>query len=339
MKIILWLTVLLTLLHLPALAARRWAKPLLAALLVVDSLFLGLAAMEAYFTYAYDQSDGFDLTMAGHQWFARHWQPLNSLGYRDQEPQAPAKGEKVLAVLGDSFAAGHGINDPSQRFGDVLGRKLGQSFVVLNVAKCGWATPEELDGLRSFPVRPDVVVLAYVLNDIYDAAREKNFPLAWDVRFPRSKFLKYLVDNSALVNFAYWRYYRLVNASVGEQDFWGSLKKAYQDPVVWARHRQEIEELAGYCRERHIRLLAVIFPMLPDVAGSAPLSAKVAQAFEEAGAQVLDLSPVLAGRDPKDMVVNANDAHPNEALNREVAGMLYPLVSSWSSQASDIGRK
>ena len=59
-------------------------------------------------TLFFAQSDGFNLTLSSRNWFARYWQPINSLGYRDVEPRAPRPGEKFVLVVGDSFVAGHG---------------------------------------------------------------------------------------------------------------------------------------------------------------------------------------------------------------------------------------
>ena len=134
--------------------------------------------------------------MRGKAWFERHWKPVNSLGYRDAEPFPPKPGQKSLVVLGDSFAAGHGVNRAEDRFSSVAATILGQDWQVFNVAKIGWDTMDETRALKAFPVKPDVVVLAYYLNDIFHAAQEEDFPLRFGVNLPRG-LMKALTDHSA----------------------------------------------------------------------------------------------------------------------------------------------
>lgn len=295
-------------------------------LLALDSLFVALLLLEFYFAKIHDQSDGFNLTHAGRTWFERHWKPVNSLGYRDAEPVAPAPGQKALVVLGDSFAAGHGLEDASARFPDVAARHLGQGWKVYNASKIGWDTVDETNALKAFPVKPDVVVLAYYLNDIFHAAGEAKYPLTFAVNLPTG-LTKAVLDRSALADYLYWRFARGGNLSGGATTFWDSLKGAYADPKVWGLHSAEMRELADYCTAGGIRLMVVIFPMLQAPAESAPLTGKVATEFANLGAEVLDLTPAFTGRPAKELVVNPLDAHPSKAVHAQVGEMLARAVA------------
>jgi hypothetical protein len=62
--------------------------------------------------------------------------------------------------------------------------------------------------------------------------------------------------------------------------------------------------------------------MLQAPGESAPLTGKVAAELAALGAEVIDLTPVFAGRNPRDLVVNGLDAHPNEAVHKEVGELL-----------------
>ena len=111
-------------------------------LVALDAAMAVLLVLEIGMALFFAQSDGFNLTMSSRKWFERYWQPVNSLGYRDVEPAPRKDGEKIVMVLGDSFAAGHGVDNAADRFGDVLGRKLGQGWRVVNAAKIGWDSAE-----------------------------------------------------------------------------------------------------------------------------------------------------------------------------------------------------
>jgi len=338
MTIFLMLLAILTLLHavlfVPFLRARhpRLRGGLVSLVLALDSCLAALLLLELYFAKIHDQSDGFNLTYAGRTWFARHWKPLNSLGYRDAEPARPAPGQKAVVFLGDSFTAGHGIANPADRFPDVAARILGPGYKVYNVAKIGWDTVDETRALREFPVKPDVVMLAYYPNDIFRAASEAGYPLTFAVNLPRG-VMKDLVDHSALADFIYWRLARGGNLSGGAGSFWDALKGAYNDPGVWKLHAAEMAALVGYCRDNGITLVVVVFPMLQAPAESAPLTGKVAAEFASLGARVVDLTQDFAGRPARDMVVNALDAHPNSTVHRQVGERLALLLEQTAANA------
>lgn len=318
---------------LPASRARfpKTCGALGAAMLTAYSLLAGLLVLEIYFAKVYDQSDGFNLTRAGRVWFERHWKPVNGLEYRDAEVTPPAPGQKSVIFLGDSFTAGHGVKDASARFSDVAARALGPGWRVYNVAKIGWDTLDEDKALRAFPVKPNAVVLAYYLNDIFHAAHEAKYPLDFAVKLPTG-LTKKLLDRSALADYVYWRLSRGGNLAGGAGGFWEALKGAYADARVWGLHSQELADLALYCRENSIELLAVIFPMLQAPAESAPLTAKVASHLESLGVPALDLAPAFLGRKPADLVVNSLDAHPNEATHREVGELIAARLTDGAAR-------
>ena len=163
------------------------------------------------------------------------------------------------------------MNRAEDRFADVLERSLGPGWRVGNAARIGWDTMDEDRALRSYPVVPNLVVLAYFVNDIYGAAAIRHFPLKFPVRFPHFPPLKYVVDHFALANFVYWRLARMGNMEGAARLFWDRLRQAYADPGVWAEHASELDSIVSWCRERHIPLIALIIPHLADVAGTAPM--------------------------------------------------------------------
>ncbi|KHK01814.1 SGNH/GDSL hydrolase family protein [Desulfovibrio sp. TomC] len=296
-------------------------------LVAVDAVVVVLLLLEVFMAFFFVQSDGFNITMSSRQWFAHYWQPINSLGYRDVEPAPRSGNEKIVAVLGDSFVAGHGINRAEDRFANGLGQRLGAGWRVVNIAKIGWDTVDEYEALAAYPVTPDVVVLAYFVNDIYRAAEKNGHPLTFAVQFPQGRALNYLVDHFALANFAYWRLARVGNVDDAAKGFWQRLRDAYADPTVFAAHAGELDAIVNWCRERRIRLVALIIPSLSDVAGSAPMTARVAAYFAERNIETLDMTPMLIGKNPADLVVNGVDSHANVRLNAEMAEMLSRAIA------------
>ncbi len=111
---------------------------------------------------------------------------INADGFRDDPfPDSRGRNEIRLLILGDSVTAGFGVA-MADAFPQVLERELnghsdasGRTFTVLNLGVYGYATRQELRLLetRGLEFGPDLVVLAYVLNDpdVADAGQARYF--------------------------------------------------------------------------------------------------------------------------------------------------------------------
>lgn len=96
---------------------------------------------------------------------------INSFGMRDREyaRQKPA-GVFRVAVLGDSFTWGFGV-DNEEIFTEVLEKKLGSGYEVLNCGVSGFGRGQQLLYMQSdvLAFEPDaLIVVAYPGNDLYD---------------------------------------------------------------------------------------------------------------------------------------------------------------------------
>lgn len=106
----------------------------------------------------------------------------NSLGLRDREFAAdrPA-GTTRIALLGDSFIWGFGTERAEDRFGDVLEellRRRGLKVEVYNFAIAGWGTDQQYLAYRRIvsAYNPDLVILAYYVNDALDNVTRQGKP-------------------------------------------------------------------------------------------------------------------------------------------------------------------
>lgn len=296
-------------------------------------LLLTFMALELYFKLFFAQSDAFRYTLASQNWYERYWQE-NSLGYRDIE-WTPDKlaGKRKVMVVGDSFVAGSGVANPEDRFANQLDHLLGEDYVVLNVASPGWDTIDEVEAILEYPYQPDILILSYYINDIEGVAYQSGAQRPQIRRDPPA-WLTPLIANSYAFNFLYWRLIRLGPQEWADIYWNGWLKKISADPDISWRHRQELLMIIEGAASEQIPLFVVAFPNLAAIEESQPIIQPVIDLFREYHILVLDVSTLLAGRDPADITVNAIDAHPNELVNREIAENLYQMIRAWEETTS-----
>jgi len=212
-------------------------------------------------------------------------------------------------------------------FSNILQRNLGGQYVVVNIAKNGWNTTDEYQAILSYPYKPKKIILSYYLNDILGAASQLGYGSPVRVERPHNRILRFVTDHSYALNFTYWRLYRFYNKDLGEK-YWEFLKDSYSNRNIWEAHEAELSRIVTYTQSQGIDLSVVVFPNLREVKAGAVLTSKVAEFFQKHNVQVLNLEPLLIDRDPMTLVVNSLDAHPNEALNREVAELLTKAIQA-----------
>ena len=312
-------TLLLTVITLriwPRSGAGTGANIATAAVAFVVILLVG----EAVFTLL-PRSHAVGYTLAARLWYERYWRHANALGYRDRE-HFDTSATKIF-VLGDSFVSGLGITDPRNRFSDRLQDRLGPKCRVYNLGWNGADTREEYRRLMAHPLKPDVVILVYYLNDIEVAAgvagrRVPRFHPYGNVPARVARIIR----RSYLLDFAYWQ--------VPQQDlagYQGTLESMFGDPTVLAVHLEDLHRIVEYCRGKQIDLVAVAFPHLTRPAETAPLLQPVVESLRASHVPVIEVAPLIAGRDPSLFYVNRNDAHPNERMNGLLADAVADVLS------------
>lgn len=292
------------------------------------TLLIVLMALEAFCRVFVAWSDGFIVTLSEENWQRRYWKPINSLGYRDDEPDAARlSGKTRVLAVGDSTTAGAGLENVQNRFQNVLAGFLGDRYAMMTAAQIGWDSHQELDALESYPYPPDVVILVYSINDIDTTAADHGikprptFSLRDTPLFP-------LISTSYFLNFAYYSTLRL--------PVWGSgdtvrayQHAAYADPTTWTEHTAMLRAFDAWARAHHARLVVMVLPDINAPVLTSPYSKQVADFFGGLGdVNVLDLGPELSARDPRSMAISTMDAHPNPATQRLFAVKVCPLIAA-----------
>ncbi len=271
---------------------------------------------------------------------------INAYGIRDRDYalQAPA-GTQRIVVLGDSVGFGlcsvmEGALPLEAVFSEVLERELaarGQRAEVINLSVSGYNTEQETAFFeeKGLPLEPDLVLVAYVLNDHTDAPSVEVLHLARDERFAEYRALTRAIAKNALLESHLIRalWYRLA-------DLPGQEAPARSGDRHAVRVAEDFEPLRRLAAAHGFDVLVTIFPSLqrPTEQGYAEAwqHEVVAHVARQKGFGVLDLLPAFerAGEgDLSKLRGRCGAMHPDEFGHRVAAeAILERLIQDepWS---------
>lgn len=299
------------------------------------SSLLMFAALEYYFYHYVNMSDGFGYTLSASNWRNRFGSvPKNSWGMRDVEHSVGSMAtKKKLYVVGDSFTAGHGINNHSDRYANIVATELGSDWEMILIAKGGWATRRQLSEFAEVqtaindPVSTssDIVIWQYYLNDIEDAGIAAGIEKP-SIYVTAPRLLRPLVDHYHAANFAYWSMFRRFSTRELLGSYLRFITDCFDDSMAWNLHQRELREIVELAERRSAqqqrRMIVVVYPNLMDISGTRGMSDRVVEYFQSHDITVINMADVLNGRPVEEITVNPFDGHANEAVNRLLAEKL-----------------
>ncbi len=284
----------------------RWAG-LLVSLVTLALLLFGV---ELALRYVFVQTDSFGTSRMSQTWKAAYWE-TNSRNMRDIEQVIAAETPHIV-FTGDSFTAGHGLNDVNDRYVNIVRAQAAVPVVML--ADNGADTFLQVQWLRDYPHTPEALVASYYFNDVIQAYIVEHGPLA------RAEPPPPLVSQFFISDFLYWHAFNPLDASY--TNYAQTLVSAYDDPAVWGLHSADLRSLADWAAERDVPLILLLWPNLADLDVAAPALEKVGALMTEQGATVIDMTPLAAELPVRARVVNPLDTHPSAALHARAAQII-----------------
>ncbi len=309
------------------------ARPLglLAGNLLVLLVLLALvsAAIEGWYRFALDGSDGLGVTRVAMRWYERHWR-TNGFGVRDDVEYgdggglrlATPTGVRRLTFFGDSVTAGQGVPVVSDRFANRIRSELGSAWEVHVFAWNGIDTGGQIRILRDLLAkgyRLGVVVLVYFPNDILDLVPD------WGAALQRASAdwtrEPSWIRSSFALDFWWWRRRVALDATFGR---YAELVRDAHAGEVWRAQEQRLIEMQALCDSRHSKLLVVTLPIF---GASKPADALgdtyrlLDRFWKERGVPHLDLTRSFDGEAER-WVSSRYDEHPNESAHALIAARL-----------------
>ncbi|MEZ5494594.1 MAG: SGNH/GDSL hydrolase family protein [Pseudomonadales bacterium] len=194
--------------------------------------------------------------------FDRNDPNINSAGFRGADFSIEKTPNTTrIAILGDSVAYGYSV-PIEETFSHLLNKQLnndGKKVEVLNFAVNGYSTVAELElyKTRVREYRPDIVLLAYVLNDPIPAAF-----VVQSVGRARKQVdaFQWLSDTT---QFGAWLYlqWQAIKQKTDQRNNYHSI---YTNQDLWNAASTSLTELAALAQQDDAKFGVVVFPLLLD---------------------------------------------------------------------------
>lgn len=277
-----------------------------------------------------------DITTTGDNgsYFAARWRAgvrLNRFGFPDDDfSPEPAPGVFRIAVVGDPFTYGQGIEEDT-RLTEHLARQLNETragaFEVLNFGRAGADYEGHFEILTVVlkEAQPDFVLLQWVQNDLRDP--DVRGPGPWHLAGPLHR---YVYPRSAL-------YYLAETAFVEAQyalallppadDYYLEHFRGADGPVA-TRARQRLEAVLDLAGAHDVPVAMILWPSVKnegtDFGAQDFLFAHVLAVCGNRHMACLDLRPgLIVPAHEASLRVNRFDAHPSAYANRLAAVAVY----------------
>jgi len=295
----------------------NWLKNITSMVYVLVIIFM---VFEGIFMFV-PRSHHAGIPLCSKIWFFKYWKPINSYGFRDKEV-IPDKKDNIY-VVGDSYTAGHGLKHYGSRFSNLLDHDLSSQnndVQVINLGVNGADTKEEFNVAMQFSkdsgTKPSLIILQYFGNDIDRVAKTNGVQFfGFEAYADVPSYIKQVVQSSYFLNYMYW-----VLPHGDANSYIAFLKESYNNEEVLNKHLLDLNLFIDYAREDSVPLLVVVFPFMQDIPFSEELYiGKITDYLEQQQIDYIDVSTLVEDLSVSDRVINNNDTHPSEIVNRRVA--------------------
>ncbi|PLX06995.1 MAG: hypothetical protein C0596_12740 [Marinilabiliales bacterium] len=209
-------------------------------------------------------------------------------------------------------------------FTNLLKTKLAMNYSIFNLGVCGSHTQREYDSLLSYPVQPDIIILAYYHNDIESAMNAKG--ISPNITNPKDElcaFSRLFVNNSLFFNYMFTKYAKSkISAQFMESKNNDIL--AYLNEDLWQKQTEYLDNFYNYSIENNVRLIIIFFPAMGEgITFTHELAGvKLEEYCIDKGIQYLDLYPKIQNLEVYERVANPMDHHPSAEVNSIIADLI-----------------
>ena len=300
------------------------------SLLFTYSTISFIAIIEIIFMFI-SLSHGSGEAYSGKIWGNRNWNPINKLGFRDEEPK---NGKKTVFFVGDSFTAGWGVKKIEERFGEVAARELkkqGKPINEINLGRYGADTRLEYHIFETFinktNIKPNHIVLQYFVNDM-DKLISNNFKCDLPpLNIPTWK--KTMIEGSYLANYISNIYPSQNNYNLPKEcDYLEKLKYVYNTDSLWKIEEEQLARFQNYCHQNNIKVTIVFFPFMEDLtlAKKLGIEKRVSLFCKKNNIELLNVTELITKIPREKRQVSVVDSHASSEVHNIVGKQLAKII-------------
>jgi len=282
---------------------------------------------------------------------------INERGYRGPViPYARTRATRRVLYLGDSVAFGYRVADPNDTFpflaDSMAGAAVATPVETVNLAVEGYSQWQEAIVMTKEGARyqPDLVVLAFVLNDVTEMFHLVRFGGAeegFQMRHAASSWIEHVLSHSAIA-YEVQNLTREIKARrrLGEDVRLGAIKQQALEvetlmhhpdqanvKTAWDFALSDLQKIDDQCRALGIPLLVVAFPFTVQLGDPAGLDAPqrvLAHYTRSRNIAMFDLLPPLAADARADDAASLflDEDHLSLRGHRVVAEILAPVIAA-----------
>ena len=293
------------------------------SLLITYSTITFIAVIEIIFMFI-SLSHGSGEAFSGKIWGNRYWNPINKLGFRDEEPK---NGKNTVFFVGDSFTAGWGVKKIEDRFGEIAAKELnkqGKPINEINLGRYGADTRLEFNIFETFikktKITPDHIVLQYFANDMDNFLPNNDRCIVPTQSLPLWK--QTLVERSYLANYISNIYPSQNNNYLPKEcDYLEKLNFVYNNDSIWEKEEKQLVKFENYCFKNKIRMTLIFFPFMEDLtlAKKIGIEKRINSFCKKRNINLLNITNLLTKTPREKRQVSIVDAHASIDVH-EIAG-------------------
>jgi lysophospholipase L1-like esterase len=301
------------------------------SLLITYSTISFIAIIEIIFMFI-SLSHGSGEAFSGKIWGNRFWNPINKLGFRDEEPK---KGKNTVFFVGDSFTAGWGVKNIEDRFGEIAAKKLkeqGKTINEINLGRYGADTKLEYYIFKSFikktNIKPKQVILQYFVNDMDKLLINKKKCV--ELLPSNSMWKKPFIEGSYLLNYLVNLYPNSDQNNKNIECTYGyRLKQAYNNDSIWNYEELELNKFRDYCKINNIKMTILFFPFMEDLklAKDLGIENRIRKYCVRNNLKLLDVTKIIRNLSKNYRQASKTDAHASSKVHYKVGEKLTTYIN------------
>lgn len=279
-------------------------------------------------------------TLVRENWIKKYWLK-NSMGYRDFDYSVDELiNKKIVLIAGDSITGGVGINDNKNRYTDILQRKIGDQWQIINLGIPGYNMRQKMNAIKIYPYKENVkmIIVQFYFDDFVPVCFKYcgTPPIyAGDWAIPESS-LYAIVRKSYFVNYVYWRLYEI---TFGFRKNLINQMNSYLNHCVKS-HKEQIcrdtfyymQEIMDFCKQNKIKLVVLNIPHLEKNEIMTKLIndfwGKMKSMIENNNIPTIDVTAKYTPYKISRLRVNMSDYHPNEKAHKIIAEYLFDELTN-----------